>query len=288
MFKRILSIIVCMLIVASVCACSTGVNGKSELLNGERKLGTPSVSDGSRTPVDFAAALLDACFNGEDNTLVSPMSLTYALAMQMNGAEGETLKQMETVLGASREELNEFCLEYALNLPQGEKYKLDMANSVWVKNNGELEINEEFIARVSEYFDADIFSAPFDDSTVKDVNEWAKRNTDGLIKEIINKFPEGAVLALMNAVHFDAEWQSIYDKNDIRDAKFTAFDGSVQNVEMMYCDEYKYLETENATGFIKYYADRKYAFVAMLPNEDVELKEYVKSLADGNEAIKEI
>jgi len=55
-------------------------------------------------------------------------------------------------------------------------------------------------------------------------------------------------------------------------------DGTRQNVDMMHSEEYTYLEDDMATGFIKYYKDRKYAFVAMLPNEGVTVSQYVDSL----------
>ena len=55
-------------------------------------------------------------------------------------------------------------------------------------------------------------------------------------------------------------------------------DGTRQDVDMMHSEEYTYLEDDLATGFIKYYKDRKYAFVAMLPNEGVSVSQYVDSL----------
>jgi len=47
---------------------------------------------------------------------------------------------------------------------------------------------------------------------------------------------------------------------------------------MMYCSEHQYLDDGSATGFLKYYADRKYAFAALLPNEGVSVTDYVASL----------
>jgi serpin B len=55
-------------------------------------------------------------------------------------------------------------------------------------------------------------------------------------------------------------------------------DGTRQDVDMMHSEEYTYLEDDLATGFIKYYKDKKYAFVAMLPNEGVTVSQYVDSL----------
>ena len=49
---------------------------------------------------------------------------------------------------------------------------------------------------------------------------------------------------------------------------------------MMYSEESQYLEDEHAAGFLKYYADRKYAFAALLPEEGMSVAEYVATL-DG-------
>ena len=83
---------------------------------------------------------------------------------------------------------------------------------------------------------------------------------------------------LINALAFEAEWQKIYNKGRVREGVFTKEDGTRQNVELMYSEEYEFLKDEKATGFIKYYADRKYAFVALLPDEGVTVSDYVDSL----------
>ena len=46
----------------------------------------------------------------------------------------------------------------------------------------------------------------------------------------------------------------------------------------MYSEESTYMEDERATGFLKYYKGRKYAFVALLPREGVTVAEYVEGL----------
>lgn len=83
---------------------------------------------------------------------------------------------------------------------------------------------------------------------------------------------------LVNALAFEAEWQSIYEKHQVRDRTFTTESGTKRKVEMMYSGEHFYLDDGNATGFIKYYAGRKYAFAALLPNEGTSVSDYVMTL----------
>lgn len=210
-----------------------------------------------------------------ENILISPLSVILALGMTANGAVGETKAQMEQVLGT---DLNPYLFSYVHGLPQGEKYKLSIANAVWMREMEGLDVKKEFLQTVKDYYNAEIYSAPFDDTTLREINGWVKEKTDDMIPQVLDKIDEAAVLYLINALAFDAEWQSIYNKSDIRTGEFTKEDGTVQTPEMMYSEEWTYLEDEKATGFVKYYKGREYAFAALLPNEGVTVNEYVNSL----------
>ena len=227
---------------------------------------------------DFAIRLFKASEESGKNTLISPLSVLCALAMTANGAEEETLAQMEDVLGMTTEELNLYLYSYMKNLPQGEKYKLSLANSIWFTEDERFTVNQSFLQTNADYYGADIYKAPFDKQTLKDINNWVKQNTDEMIPEILDKIPKEAIMYLVNALAFEAEWMEIYEKQQVRDGKFTKEDGTKQDVEFMYSTEGTYLEDENAIGFKKYYKGAKYAFVAMLPNEGVSVSEYIASL----------
>ena len=77
---------------------------------------------------DFAVRLFQASREENSEVLISPVSVLYALAMTANGAGGETLTQMEDVLGLSVEELTPYLYAYKEALASGNKYKLDLAN----------------------------------------------------------------------------------------------------------------------------------------------------------------
>ena len=228
----------------------------------------------------FAVRLFQASEKSGENTLVSPLSVLCALAMTANGAEGETLKQMEAVLGLTAGDLNGYMYSYVQNLPQGEKYKLSLANSIWFTEDKRFTVNQDFLQTNADYYGADIYQAPFNDQTCKDINNWVKRNTDGMIPEILDQIPPDAVMYLVNALAFEAEWPEAYKEHQVRDGKFTREDGTRRDVEFMYSSVGAYLEDENAAGFIKYYKGGRYAFAAMLPREGVSVSDCVASL-DG-------
>lgn len=283
---RVFKLILCLILAAasalSAAGCAVRVSG-TDLMAGvtPREVtaeGELSAKNGKA--VDFAVRLFRASDESGKNTLVSPLSVMSALAMTANGAEGETLRQMENVLGMTAEELNLYLYSYKKSLPSGEKYRLGLANSIWLKEGGDFRANEEFLQTNADYYGADIYEAPFDSRTCRDINEWVKKKTDGMIPNILDRIPGDAVMYLVNALSFEAEWDKIYETDDVRDGKFKKEDGTEQDVEFMYCDEWKYLEDEKATGFLKYYSGGKYAFAALLPNEGVTVSEYVASL-DG-------
>ena len=235
--------------------------------------------DHNADATDFALRLFRAANSG-DNTLISPLSVLCALAMTANGADGQTRAQMEEVLGMTVEDLNFYLYGYLNSLSQDQKNKLALANSIWFTDNEAFRVNRDFLQANADYYGADIYKTPFDKQTLKDINNWVNDKTDGMIPKALDQIPPAAIMYLINALVFDAEWATTYEKHQVKDGIFTKADGTQQQAEMMYGTERKYLRDENATGFIKYYSGHKYAFVALLPDEGISVTEYINSL-DG-------
>ena len=238
----------------------------------------PDMDAGSAAAADFGVRLFQMSMEEGKNTLISPLSVLYALAMTTNGADGETLDQMEQVLGMDCENLNSYMLVYLDLLPEAKEYKMSLANSIWFKDDPNFAVEQSFLQTNADYYGAGAYKAAFDEGTRNDINNWVKERTDGMIPEIIDEIPDEAIMYLVNALAFDAKWAEEYEEHQIREGRFTMEDGTRQDVDMMHSEEYTYLEDDLATGFIKYYKDRKYAFVAMLPNEGVTVSQYVDSL----------
>lgn len=227
---------------------------------------------------DFAVRLLQQSLEPEQNTLLSPLSVMEALAMTANGANGETLTQMEALFGTDMDSLCRYLSAYQAAMPSDPKYRFHMANSIWIKEDDAFTVKQDFLETNQDLFGAEVFQASFDDTAVRDINIWVSQHTDEMIPEILDSIPSDAVLYLVNALAFEAEWQTIYEENQIREGSFTRADGTTLEAEMMYCQEHSYLQDENAQGFLKYYADGKYAFAALLPDEGISVEAYVASL----------
>lgn len=224
----------------------------------------------------FSVELFKKSVTKDKNTLISPTSVLLALAMTANGADKETLAQMQTVLGkVPIDELNEYLRYYVKMLPEGDKVKLSIANSIWFKDT--FTVNADFLQKNADYYKAAAYRCAFDKQTVNDINNWVKQNTDGMIDKILNQISAEAIMYLVNTICFDAEWKEIYKSENVREGDFTAYDGNKQKAEFMSSHESYFLDDGKATGFMKPYAFG-YSFVALLPNEDVSIDDYIASL----------
>ena len=221
---------------------------------------------------DFAVRLLQNSSEEGKNTLISPLSVLYALSMTANGADGNTRAQMESVLGEPVGVLNNFLGGYDTGA------ELHLANGIWYKDDPSLTVVQSFLQTNADYYGAGIYKAPFDETTIKDINSFVEENTAGMVKDILDKIPEDAVMYLVNALAFEGKWAEVYRASQVRENVFTTEDGVQQDMELMYSEEGKYLEDENATGFLKYYAGGKYAFAALLPKEGIAVSDYVQNL----------
>ena len=217
--------------------------------------------------------------SADKDLLVSPLSVSQAIAMATNGAKGQTREEMEKLLGDTLDidALNQYYYDYTSHLASTDKAKLHLANSLWIRNDeGRIQVPEAFLQTTNDYYGADAYKAPFDDSTVEDVNSWVNENTFEMIPEIVKEIHPGWVMMLINALAFDAEWASAYSQYEVSDATFHAYDRDM-TVEMMHSKERAYLEDEYATGFIKEYAGGDYSFAAILPKEEksVTVSDYI-------------
>ena len=289
MYKKVvltlLSILLVCSIVLNLTGCATKVQA-ADLMEGVKANTVPGkaaddafAQSQMRLAVDlFQSSVLES---KDENVLISPLSIQLALAMTANGADGNTKAEMEALLGGeiSLEDLNEYLYSYVNNLPSAEKYKLQIANSIWFRDDeGRLQVEKGFLQKNADYYGAQAYKAAFDDQTQKDINNWVKDHTDGMIDSILDQIDEDAVMYLINALVFDAEWQHVYDKSDVYKGKFTNIGGTEKQVDMMHSEETVYLQDENAIGFMKPYSGSKYNFAVLLPNEGVDIYEYIAGL----------
>ena len=282
MKKKVITVLLALILIISATGRGNGTAKEISGQIGPNPVQIHHEKEGDILTNHFALEIFKKSFKEDSNTIISPMSVLCALAMTANGARGETQAQMEEVLGMSVNQLNQAVYTYLNSLPDEEKCKVTLSNSIWFTEHVRFTPNEEFLQTNADYYGAEIYEAPFDHSTVKDINHWIKNKTDGMIENMIQEIPASAVMYLINALTFDAEWAQIYEDYQIRGGKFTMEDGLTRYVDYMHSQVNYYLESEHGTGFMKHYKGAKCAFAAFLPEEGMTVKEYIDTL-DGEE-----
>ena len=241
--------------------------------------------------LDFSMELLGQTVNmAEDpgeNVLISPASILFALDMAAMGAEGETYDQIASLIcpGASKTDLNDMAEDYMELLTESEEMKI--ANSFWANEATltlrDVEIKEAYLDLLKDSYDAETRILDFDGATLEEINEWVDDKTDGMIDEIIREFPDDAFIYLINAMAFEGKWEEDYEEYQINeDGIFHNRDGFEETAKMLSSTESCYMESDAATGFLKYYEGEQFAFLAILPRDEEILLEDFLADFDGD------
>ena len=289
-FMSVLSLAVCIL-PFSGCGKTVGkVHNKGVKSGAVRDLteGISKNESASKAPDDefkasFAAELFKDNYSKGKTTLVSPLSVLTALALVQNGAQGDTLAQLEQALGGlDRDTLNAYMRAYCDFLTESEELKI--ANSVWTDSSAEAK--RAFLQKAVDSYSAQLFSAPLSSKkTVSSINSWVKKNTDGMIPKIIENADRDAVMMLINAVAFEAKWETPYTNDDIEKLEFNSYSGKSKKTDFMCSTENVYLKDGGTVGFMKPYKNGRFAFAALLPDENTGIDDYVASLS-GDKLMK--
>ncbi len=234
---------------------------------------------------DFAFDIFDRLNqkNADKNFFISPLSISTALAMTANGAAGETktaIRQaihLEDLDNAAMNEAYRELVKFLLELD--DKVILEMANSNWYKDV--YHIRETFRKILLEYYDAEVKAADFSDPATKDlINGWIEDKTHGKIKDMLDQIPSNAVMYLINAIYFKAQWKYKFDENKTEDRDFYPEDGSEIRVPTMYSNGVK-VSRYNADGF-QYielpYGNGQFNMTILLPDRDKTVDEVISGL----------
>ena len=238
-----------------------------------------------RAGFDWAVRLFRQVYQDEKSQktlLISPLSVMTALAMTANGAKGNSLKEMETALGGSLslETLNAYLHSYLKNLPSSEKAEFSFANGIWFKDQADFVVEQDFLQKNVNYYEAAIRKAPFDDSTVQEINQWVAMHTKNMIPSLLSSLSDSDRMVLINALAFDAKWEQPFEVYGSNLAPFTNLEGKETEADYLSGEVYSYLENESCTGFMKSYEGDGYRFVALLPKNEKGFDDFVAGL-DG-------
>ncbi|MFC1557282.1 serpin family protein [candidate division KSB1 bacterium] len=227
----------------------------------------------------FAFKLLKAVNDEEtaleeagNNFLISPLSVSMALGMTLNGADGETKEEMQNTLelqGMSQDDINRSYESLMDLLTQVDKdVIMDIANSVWIREG--FPVEQDFIDVNVNYFDSYVSSLDFSAPAASDIiNGWVYDNTGGKIDKIVpDQIDIYVMLYLINAVYFKGAWTYPFDADNTAEAPFYVPGGPARNAQFMirYGPVRHFTNEQFLAVDIPYGADY-YSMVILMPTE---------------------
>lgn len=229
----------------------------------------------------FENVFLEEAGDDDENFMVSPLSLSMALAMTSNGAAGETKSAIREALKLGAypdEEVNGYYkkLKEAL-LKTDPSTKLSIANAIFT--NKHIKIKPDFINTNASFYDATVKPVDFDDSrTVGIINGWASDNTNGLIEQVIDKTDPMDLMYLLNAIYFKGIWTTEFDPKETSKKPFTTASGVRTNVDMMHqTAKFNYMADEILQLVQLPYGNEAFSMMVMLPTEGKGLNDLIKA-----------
>jgi serpin B len=201
-----------------------------------------SLVDGNNA---FALELYQSLRPQSGNLVLSPFSISLALAMTYSGARGETEAQMADVLNFGPQEQTHpafNALDLALEKDtlvldkEQEPMQLNIANSVWAEQT--FTFLPDFLDTLSINYGAAMYLLDFINQAEPsrlEINNWVSDKTEDKINDLL---PEGTInpatkMVLVNAIYFKADWLNPFDADDTHDREFKLLDGSTVIVPMM-------------------------------------------------------
>jgi len=234
----------------------------------------------------FAFDLFNKLFTEDmnKNIFISPLSISIALAMTYNGAEGTTKDAMANTLdfgNMTLEDINQGYSDLIGSLKNVDQaVRLLIGNSVWMKKEFEPVVKPSFLQNVGTSYDSEMFTRDFGSpQTVNEINSWVDKRTEGKIKEIVKELSPELVMFLINAIYFKGTWITEFDKTKTLQQDFFLQDGSTVRVDMMTtAGNFSYYSDENCEIARLPYGRDKVAMYIFLPKEGLSLDSFVASL----------
>lgn len=222
--------------------------------------------------------------NRNRNLFISPLSITLALALLYNGADGVTQQELAEILGIQNIELEEVNAAFAVirdELEQhGGQINLSIANSLWAQKG--LLFKQDFIQRSKDFYSTEVFNLNFADSeALLIINDWVKNKTNGKINEIVRSrdLDANTILILLNAIYFQGTWRHQFSKANTKEAPFILSDGKPKLLPMMtQSGVYKYFQDEDFQAIALPYGDSNISMIIFLPDEQKSLSNFQQRL----------
>lgn len=226
------------------------------------------------------------CERGENrNLFISPLSLSIAMALLYNGADGSTKQELAQLLGIQDIEPDRVntayaALIYGLEQRSHHLSHLDIANSLWARQG--LTFKSEFRQSSQNFYSTEVFNLDFAKSdNLSVINGWIDRQTNGKIKEIVSlgDLNANTILILLNAIYFRGVWKQQFNKADTKESPFILSDRKSKLHPMMsQSGTYDYFQNQDFQAIALPYSESDISTIVFLPDDRNSLTDFLHHL----------
>lgn len=211
---------------------------------------------------------------GDGNVLFSPYSISSALAMTYEGANGQTKEEIKNVFHFPDNLSPNFAAIY--NDLNGAN-TVRTGNALWIQKDYPL--LDTYTNKVEQYYGGKAVNLDFIGETEqsrKTINSFIEEQTNNKIKDLI---PPGKVdsltrLVLTNAIYFKGDWGYEFDKSDTKDRDFKTPTETIK-APMMHLkpekDKFNYANLEKLKILELPYKENNMSMLILLPRQETVL-----------------
>lgn len=218
----------------------------------------------------------------QDNKVISPLSVTYLMSMLANGANGETQQEILKTLGWKGVPLSDINANSRQQLV--ELFKADPSTDISIANfiacNKGYPLKSEFLNNIAGNYKASMqmldFSSP---KALETINGWCKKNTKGMIPQIIDQVEPSALSYIMNAIYFNGAWADKFNKDRTQLENFRGYTRNIQKVQMMHRKANYYYGFNDVCAALNLpYGNGSFRMTILLPNEDKSIQDVLSAM----------
>ena len=223
---------------------------------------------------------------GMDSKVVSPLSVSFLMAMLANGADSTTKDEiLSTVAGdksLSVAELNDTYAAFLRMAANGDKLTtINIAN--YIALNKGFKLNSTYAGTVGSKYAANVENLDFaSPKALKHINQWCSDKTCRMIPSIIDRLNPSDVAVLLNAIYFNGSWTHQFPKKNTRLENFQGYTRDIKKVDMMHQErKFFYADNSRFAAVELPYGNGQYSMTVLLPNEGVSINDMMKQLTAG-------
>jgi serine protease inhibitor len=226
-----------------------------------------------------------ATAGADDNMMISPLSISYALGMALNGAGSATYDSISKVLGFDQLSLHDINYNYKQLVPflvnADPTTSLKIANSIWYRTGFTPE--QPFLDTTGYYFNALVSQLDFTNpASLNTINNWVASNTNNKITQLLSSLKPDDVMYLINAVYFKGNWTIKFNPSETTQSPFYKSSGQVNVATMNGKSKYKFYMHNDFNMLELDYGRTNFAMDLLLPHQDKTIADILQQLNAGN------